>query len=189
MYSHKISLEFAFSIIKGRAESYIFMCWLRIFITIFYLPQLHVEKCTKRTLPSEIYVQDSNLIVICIPILPKSSTSFRNMIKSRLAIPSEPDINWNKHVRAFTVAEILLHHMVAENYYWLAQIWILCLLLLKHNIVILVEPSVWQTLDCTCTLVKNGHVFEQLVHFYCWGWWGGKNGETILLLFILSVFW
>lgn len=31
------------------------------------------------------------------------------------------DINWNKHVRAFTVAEMLLHHMVAENYYWLVQ--------------------------------------------------------------------
>lgn len=75
------------------------------------------------------------------------------------------------------MAEILLHHMVAENYYWLVQVWIVCLLLLKHNIVILVEPSVGQILDCNCTLV-NGHVFEQLVLFiFTAGVGGGKKKE------------
>lgn len=62
------------------------------------------------------------------------------------------------------MAEILLHHMVAENYYWFVQVWILYLLLLKHNLVILVELSLWLILDCTCTLV-NGYVFEQFLLF------------------------
>lgn len=76
------------------------------------------------------------------------------------------------------MAEIPVHHMVAENYYWLGQVWNLRLLLLKHNLGILVGPSVWQILDCTCTLV-NGHVFEQLVlfTFTAGGGWGEEDGK------------
>lgn len=71
------------------------MVYIYVLAENFYAPSLSAtvtyRKCIKSTLPSELYVQDSNLIVICIPIVPKSSTSFRNMIKSRLAIPSEPE--------------------------------------------------------------------------------------------------
>lgn len=49
------------------------------------------EMHQKSTQPSELYVCDSNLIVICIPVVPMDSTSFRDKIKSRLAIPSEPE--------------------------------------------------------------------------------------------------
>lgn len=83
------------------------------------------------------------------------------------------------------MAEIPVHHMVAENYYWLGQVWNLHLLLLKHNLGILVGPSVWQILDCTCTLV-NGHVFEQLVLFTFTAGGGGEKkmeSERILLQF------
>lgn len=49
------------------------------------------EMHQKSTQPSELYVCDSNLKVICIPVVPMDSTSFRDKIKSRLAIPSEPE--------------------------------------------------------------------------------------------------
>lgn len=45
----------------------------------------------KSTQPSGLYVWDSNLMVICIPVVPKDSTSFRGKIKCRLAILPEPE--------------------------------------------------------------------------------------------------
>lgn len=81
-------------------------------------------------------------------------------------------------MKAFGMAKIPLHHMIAENYCWLGQVSFSFLPLFKNILVILVSyPQHGKYLDYSCTLV-DGTVLEQLVLFtltICGGMEEGKK--------------